>query len=224
MANYHSKITTNDYQTQWLGGLWKIAACACFACINGIVRYLSGGAETTIADPLPIYIIVFWQNIFGTLFMGPWLAKQGSSAFKTSHVGLHLTRVVAAVIGICLFYLALAYMDIAQAIVLSFTGPVFTVLGAKLFLRETINLRRALAIGASFTGAFIILRPDLSLFGTQSQNLSLFALLPMGSAIAIACAKLSTRKLATVGESPAALTTFLLLFMTPVSLIPALFY
>ncbi len=207
----------------WQGALWKILACACFAAINGIVRYVAGGSPIEIAEPLPVQVIAFWQNVFGALFMLPWLARNGLIALQTSRPGLHAFRVITAVLGVVLFYLALKNIPIAQAVALSFTGPMFTILGAKLFLHETIGRRRALAIACSFCGAYVISRPELAIFGA-SNYLGLAALLPMASAIAISCAKLSTRRLASAKESPEAMTTYLLLLMAPVSLIWALFY
>ncbi len=208
---------------QWEGGLWKIASCACFAVINGIVRYLTGGSSDPIADPLSIYVIVLFQNIFGTLFMIPWLTKKGLGSLKTYQPALHVIRVTAAVVGIGLWYLGLYYMPIAQAVALSFTGPMITVLGAKLLLNEELGWRRSLAMGLSFTGAFIILRPDAAIFGDTNQTLGIVALLPLLAAVAFACSKLSTRKLGTMGESAQTMTIYLLLMMTPFSLVPALF-
>jgi drug/metabolite transporter (DMT)-like permease len=205
----------------WEGAYWKIASCAAFAGINGIVRYLSGhGVETTITS-LPTEVMVFFQNVIGSLLLIPVLIKtQGLKNMTTHYPGLHFIRVLTAVLGVYLWYLSLKFIPLAESVALSFTGPIFTVLGARILLHEKMNARRLWAITLSIVGAFVISRPDLALRGEHSL-IGLTALLPLSSALVIAWNKLLTRKLSLLGESPELLATYLLLFMTPISFIPA---
>lgn len=207
----------------WQGALWKVFSCLCFAGINGIVRYLTGGSPIFLEEPLPVSVITFFQNAFGTLFLLPFLFKYGIGSFSTKLPGLHAVRVISAVLGVFLWYWALSHMPIAQAVALGFTGPVFTVIAARFFLGEYIDKRRMAAIALSLVGAFIILRPDLAFFGGVGSLALWTAWLPLMSAIAIAVSKLSTRKLGMQGESAHVLTIYLLLFMAPISAAPALF-
>lgn len=204
----------------WQGAFWKILSCAAFAGINGVVRYLSGGAEFSPDTPLPSSVIMFFQNFFGTLLLLPLIWKSGISSIK-HHPLLHIIRIFAAVLGVWLWYLTLQHMPIATGVALSFTGPIFTVIVAHLFLKERLDKRRILAICLSLVGAFIISRPDLALFDTE-KYMGWIVCFPLASALVLAWNKIITRKLAKLGESPQALATYLLLFMTPVSLIPAL--
>lgn len=206
----------------WQGVLWKILSFAAFAATNGVVRYLSGGGSVSPEIILPTHVTQFFQNVFGTLFLIPLLFPTGFKSLKTSYLGLHSLRVVMAVMGISLWYLSLKYLPIAEGLALTFTGPVFTVIGAYWLLGEKLNLQRFLAISLSMMGAFIISRPDLA-FSDPKASLGLAAVLPLASALALAFSKLLTRKLANFGESPKALATYLLLLMTPISLVPALF-
>jgi drug/metabolite transporter (DMT)-like permease len=206
----------------WEGAFWKIISCACFAGINGIVRYCSGGVTNSGMEPLPVNVIMFFQNVFGTLFLLPWILKPGFKNLATHHPILHLIRIITAVAGIYLWYLSLQFMPITEAVALNFTGPIFTVIGASLLLKEKISLQRSYAIILSFIGAFMISRPDLPLYG-GSHPIGLTALLPLSSAVAFALNKLLTRKLANLGETPISLALYLLLLMTPVSLLPALY-
>jgi drug/metabolite transporter (DMT)-like permease len=207
----------------WQGAYWKIASCAAFAGINGIVRYLSGhGMEMTIA-PLPTEVMVFFQNIIGSLLLIPILLKtQGLKNITTRYPGLHLIRVLTAVMGVYLWYLSLKFIPLAESVALSFTGPIFTVIGARVLLHEKMNAQRLCAITLSMIGAFIISRPDLALQG-EHPIMGLAAFLPLSSALILAWNKLLTRKLGLLGESPELLATYLLLFMAPISFIPACF-
>jgi len=210
------------FSKTWEGAWWKIFSCACFAVINGIVRYLSGGTQTT--DPiLSLEVIIFFQNVFGTLFLLPWALKLPIHTFKIHHLSLHIIRVSTAVLGIYLWYLTLTKMPIAEGVALSFTGPIFTVVGAWILLKEHIGIQRFLAILLSLIGAFIISRPDIPLSG-GTHPIGFAVIFPLASALVLAISKLLTRKLANLGESPTLLALYLLVFMAPVSLVPALFH
>ncbi len=206
----------------WQGAFWKVVSMACFAGINGIVRYLSGGIADSGIDPLPVNVIIFFQNMIGTLFLCPWILKAGLKSLKTEYPGLHFIRVTSAVAGIYLWYLTLKTMPIAEGVALSFTGPIFTVVGAWILLHEKMNFQRLLAIFLSLIGAFIISRPDIPIMGGK-HPIGYYALLPLASAIILSGNKLLTRKLASLGETPTSLATYLLLLMAPVSLVPAMF-
>lgn len=207
----------------WKGVLWKILACACFATLNGIVRYLTGGTGGT-EHPLSPYEIAFLQNLFGCFFMLPWLIKSGEYSFKSRWPALHGVRIISAVTGVIFIYFAFSQMPIAKAVALGLTGPIFTVIGARLYLRERIGLLRLTGIFLGVLGIFVVMRPDEVLLGADAGELGWVAALPLLSAIAFSVSKLIGRRLASQGESPRALATYLLLFMAPVALVPALFH
>ncbi len=207
----------------WQAIVWKIVSCLCFALINGLVRYLTGGSCLPVNDPLPPATIVFFQNVFVTLFLVPLIYKGYVNPLKTPYKMLHLVRVTLAVMGVVLWYLSLFYMPITQAVALNFTGPIFTIIGAYFLLKERLGMMRWVAVLSSFIGTILILRPDKTLL-EQSTMIGWSALIPLISAITIAGVKMCSRKLATLGESPALMTTVLMVFMTPVSGVISVIY
>lgn len=222
ISNTETIATTLKFPAAWQGACWKMISCAAFAGINGIVRYLSHGGDLGPDNVLSTNVMMFFQNLFGTMLILPFFWRSGLKLSSTQHGVLHLIRVATAVLGISLWYLTLKYMPIAEGVALTFTGPVFTVIGAALLLGEKIGPKRIAAICLSLIGAFIISRPDKALL-SQDAGFGWVVLLPLTSAISIAWNKILTRKLAKLGESPESLATYLLLLMIPVSLIPALF-
>ncbi len=220
---------------QIYGSLWKLISCAAFACMNGLVRYLSGGSEIGPEIALPTNVIMFFQNCIGAAILLPLIFRtkiqknsnqsQSSQTFEFTFFRnpfLHGMRVISCVLGVSLFYLSLKYLPIAEAVALTFIGPVFSVLGAKLWLKENFGFLRLSAILLSLIGAYIIARPDTALFGGK-LSFGWAILLPLCSALAFAFDKLLTRKLTQKGETAETLAMYLLFLMTPVSLIPALF-
>jgi drug/metabolite transporter (DMT)-like permease len=209
-------------QDPWRGVFWKVISCLCFAMLNTCVRYLTGGAGQ-VSQPLTPSQLTFLQNVVGCALLLPWIARYGFHSLKTDKPILHGVRVISGVSGIILLYYAFKTMPVAQAVSLQFTGPIFTAIGAWFYLREYIGPLRLLGILLGLTGAFIITRPDQAFMGTAEFSLGWAALFPIGSAIAFAVAKLVGRDLALKGESALLLTTYLVFFMVPASLLPALY-
>ena len=201
----------------WTGALLKVLSCLLFALVNTIVRYLSN-YDTT--NPIHFSQIVFLQNIIGLCLMGPWVFR----AFDIKQLKQkthHFLRAFFAVLGLSFWYASLSYMPITHAIALSFTNPIFTVIFARFLLQEQLTVTRLSAIGLSFVGAFFIMNPTLTTVSINTFHLS--AVLPLASASFFAGTKITGRLLARSGASARLMTALLLLFMTPATLIPALY-
>lgn len=208
----------------WHSILWKILSCGCFAAINVVVRFLSGGSPIPM-EPLPIYTIMFFQHLIGFLLITIWMWRKNelqSKDFATTHPWLHFWRVVTATLGIGLFYLSLKYIPVTQAVALSVTAPIFTTIGAVLFLKENFDWQRKIAVFSSIIGGILVARPDQAL--ANSAGLSWLMLLPLLSALAFSLDKLLTRKLLANAEQPRTLAWYLLAFIAPLSIIPAAHY
>lgn len=205
----------------WTGVYWKILSCLCFAGVNILVRFVSGGSPID-TPKMSIYMIMFYQNLISSLFLLPWLLHTRSlGTFKTKHPYLHIFRVTTAVLGVGAWYLSIRYIPIPQAVALSFIGPILTIFGAALFLKEKLTSKKMLAILSSFLGSYLIIRPDRQFPGI-SMEWALF--LPLLSAAIFAFDKLLTRRLLELGENPGLVTFYLVFFMAPLSVIPSFYY
>lgn len=212
-------------QKIWYGIFWKILSCGCFAGINVLVRFLSGGSPLPIVTPLPVYTIMFFQNIIGVMVISSWFwhskGINPKNFIKTSP-WLHLLRVLTATIGIGLWYISLRCMPITEVVALSLIGPIITTVGAIFFLKEHFNLQRKIAVLLSIVGGFLIARPDRTLLHATGYNW--YMLLPLLAAFVFAMEKLLTRKLLALDESPGRLAWSLLAFISPLCLLPVFFY
>jgi drug/metabolite transporter (DMT)-like permease len=200
------------------GAFWKVSSFLCFSAINGIVRYLAQTAEAIGQAPLPAYEVAFFQNLFGFIFLVPWILQNGPESLKTRYPALQSCRIALSVVGIVLWYTALAYMQLAQAVALMFLGPLITVIGAHLFLKEHIGRERGFALIIGFVGGGLLSQTTF-----MTGTLSLLALLPILAATCFSGATLMIRRLAK-DDSPQLITTYLLLFMAPLLFIPTLLY
>ncbi len=209
------------------GIFYKMFGCACFAIVNSIIRYITTDDMCINKNILSFYQIVFWENIIGAMLLFPLILKQGIYIWITKWPILHITRILLAVSGMLLWYASLKFMPITQALALSFTGPILSLLAAKLFLKESINHFRFISIMFSIIGAFLIIKPYAMFLKQDSFNqlfsFNIFIFLPILSAVSFSGTKICDRVLCARGESPKLLTLYLLIFMAPISLIPAMF-
>lgn len=189
------------------GAVWMVLACICFGIMNTMVPFL--------AERLHPFEIAFFRNLGQFLFMLPWLMASGLSALKTDRLGTHVLRSVAGIIAMLLWFSALTMIPVAEATALSFTAPLFTTLGAALFLGEVVRMRRWTATAVGFLGALVILRPGFESVGIGS-------LVAIAGSAGIATAALVIKSLSRT-ESTSAMVLYMGFFMTLFSLPPALF-
>lgn len=210
-----------------LGAIWKIAAFACYAAINTLTRYLSGGSSSQLEQMLPVNVIIFFQDSFAFLFFIPWLFRENLFFYKTQFLKLHFARVLFSLSAITSWSFALFFIPQAEATALSTVGPLIGVAGAKWFLKERISIKRYLLIFMSFTLSVSVawrFMPSINLVAVRNLNYSYGLICITLSMFLFAAAKLSTRALGTLGESPKKLTGYLLTLMVPFSFFPALYF
>jgi drug/metabolite transporter (DMT)-like permease len=189
------------------GALFMIASAAGFAVMMAIVRHLSSALHP--------FEIAFFRNLFGLVFMVPWMVRVGRDSFATERMGMHFLRSAAGLAAMLTFFTALSLLPLAEVTALTFTTPMFTTIGAALILGETVKARRWTATAAGFAGALIILRPG-------AETLRPEALVALAAAALMALAFLTVKSLSRT-ENPNAIVVMMGLLMTPMSLVPAAF-
>jgi drug/metabolite transporter (DMT)-like permease len=189
------------------GALLMTGAALGFSIMNALIR--AGSLEL---EPIQI---VFFRNFFALLFMLPWLARAGTAGLRTDRLGFHALRSgIGLVAMVCWFY-SVSLLPLAQAVSLNYTVPLFATVGAALVLGETVRARRWTATIVGFLGVLAIVRPGF-------QEVSWAMSLPILAAIFMATAALLIKSLSNT-ENPNAMVFYMNLFLTPMSLVPALF-
>ncbi|MGB8275666.1 MAG: DMT family transporter, partial [Alphaproteobacteria bacterium] len=189
------------------GAAWMVFAAALMAILATLIRNLS--------FTLHPFEIAFFRSFLGLVFIAPWLLRSGLPAVRTERFGLFTVRAVVGALAMLTWFQALALLPLADAVALSFTSPLFATAGAALFLGETVRARRWTATAIGFLGAMVILRPG-------SGTLTLAATLVLVSAATMAAAGLMVKELSRT-EPPTAIVLYMVLLMSPLTLVPALF-
>ena len=173
-----------------------------FSIMNVLIRWTS--------DELHPFQIAFFRNLFGLVFMLPWLIKNGYRSFKTERLNLFIIRSVLGLISMLCYFWGISVLPLAKAVALSFTVPLFVTIGASLVLKEEVHLRRWIAVVVGFIGTLIILRP--------SVDGDLFAsLIIVGSSVTMAASVLIIKSLSRT-EDTNVIVMYMVLLMTPMSL------
>ncbi len=191
-----------------LGILLMVASTVGFAGMHAVVRHLS-------ADLHP-FEIAFFRNFFGLAAIAPWFLRLGLRPLRTRRFGLHLTRALINVTAMMLFFTAVALTPLAQLQALGFTAPLFATVLAMIFLGERVRLRRWSALIIGFFGAMVIIRPGIA-------DVDLGSILVLASSATWAFALIAI-KILTRTDSSVTITAYMVLLMTPLSLIPASFF
>jgi drug/metabolite transporter (DMT)-like permease len=186
--------------------LWMVAASTAFAVMIILIRVL-----TETFDPLQV---VFFRCAFGLVAMLPWLVGHGVGALRTQRLGLHAIRAGSGIVSMALWMTALAMIPLAQATALSFTAPIFASVLAVMFLGEVMRLRRWSATVLGLLGTLIIIRPGFESFQPVAVLVVASALIGSTSTIMV---KMMSRT-----DSTGTIVIYMVLFMTPLSLLPAL--
>lgn len=167
-------------------------------------------------------VIVFFRNFLALACMVPWLMRAGVGAMRTERIGMFGLRSLLGLIGMTSGFWAVTLIPIAQATALSFTSPIFATIGAALILGEVVRLRRWTAVIIGFWGAMIVVVGNSG--GVAGLGaLELGVLLALLNAFIMAANKLVLKSL-TRTERPEAIVTYMVLLLTPLSLVPALFF
>ncbi|MBI4185409.1 MAG: DMT family transporter [Proteobacteria bacterium] len=183
-----------------------LTAALGFAAMNAIIRLLT--------HTLPPFEVSFFRNVFGLMVMLPVFVRLGPAVLKTGRHGLFAVRGVIHTSANWLWFFALAYLPVDQATALNFTVPVFATIGAALVLGERVARARWMAIAVGIGGSLVILRPGFQAFAPTM-------LLPIAAALGMGANMLVSKVLART-ESPATMVIYMNLYMTALTLGPAL--
>jgi drug/metabolite transporter (DMT)-like permease len=168
------------------GILLAVAAVAAFSVLDSFAKHLSQ------SYPLPM---VIWARYFvHVLVMVALLAPgMGRRLVQTRRPAMQIARGLLLGMSTVFFVTGLSMMPIAEASTIALIAPVLVALLAVRFLGEKAPAGTWWALGVSFVGVLLIVRPGGQVFGMA-------ALLPMGSALCFAVYQLFTRKLAGVDD------------------------
>ena len=148
----------NDHQTN--RNLFLAIGClttsALLFSVMGIcIRYASHTVDN--------YTIVFFRNVVGLILFLPFIFKQGMGFVKTEKLWMHTWRSIVGLAAMYGFFYAIAHLKLSNAMVFTYSSPIFIPLIAWLFLKEKITRSMLCAATLGFIGVFCVAKPDQGL-------------------------------------------------------------
>lgn len=185
-----------------------LLACVALSMIAAI------GRHAALAGLHP-FQTVFLRLLIALITLLPFVLYAGLDRLRTPQFKLHVIRSLNGICAMWLWFFAVAYIPIDEQTALSFLAPIFTTIGALLFLGEVVRLRRITAIMISLCGALIIVRPGFAEFNL-GHGLALTSALAMGVTMLLI-------KSLTARDAALTIVFFSNLLMTPMALLPAIY-
>ncbi|EPF93208.1 membrane protein [Acinetobacter gyllenbergii] len=144
-----------------------------FSVMGICIRYASHTVDN--------YTIVFFRNVVGLILFLPFIFKQGTRFVKTEKLWMHTWRSIVGLAAMYGFFYAIAHLKLSNAMVFTYSSPIFIPLIAWLFLKEKITTAMLCAAGLGFIGVFCVAKPDqgllnwISIVGISSSLLASMA-------------------------------------------------
>ena len=136
------------------GFLYALLAGLLFQCLNVTIKSLT--------HELPPMLVAWGRWITGILVIAPFVLRAGWVGLRTQDLKLHGFRAIFHTSGYALWYSGVALIPLATTAALSFTGPIFVTIGARLFLGERVNWQRWLGVLIGFLGVLVVIRPGMA--------------------------------------------------------------
>lgn len=131
--------------------VWTVCAGLAFSLLNAAVRGL--------AQQVHPFQAQFLRYLFGLLVLLPMVVAHGPSAYRPLAVGGQFVRGALHTAGLCLWFVALPRIPLADMTAIGFTTPLFIMVGAWLFFREPMRWERWLATFLGFVGVLVVVGP-----------------------------------------------------------------
>jgi drug/metabolite transporter (DMT)-like permease len=155
------------------GLLWATASGVFFCLLNAVMRALT--------QELQPFQAQFLRYFFGLLVLLPVLLRRGLGNYMPQRLGGHFSRGALHTVGLCLWFVALPRIPLADMTAIGFTTPLFIMLGAYLVFREPMRWERWAGTLVGFLGVLIVVGPQLS-GGSGGYHLVMLASAPLFAA------------------------------------------
>lgn len=170
------------------GAAFAVLAAAAFAAMAAGVKAVSPAVGTE--------VVVFFRSAVGLAVLLPWLLRHGSAAVRTERLGGHLWRAAFGVAAMYCFFYALAHLHLAEAILLTYSTPLFIPFIAWAWIREPPPPVTLLAVSLGIVGIALIVKPGAALFASGASLVGVL------SGVLAACAMVTLRRISDTEPAP----------------------
>lgn len=166
-----------------------------------------------VAQDIHPFQVAMFRVVVNLILIVPFAIRTGRSIWKTDNHKVYAVRGITGLIFLTSYFTGAAMLPVSDSQALIFTAPLFATVLVVIFLGERLHARRIMALIVGFCGALIILRP-----GMDAANIG--ALLVLIGALANAASHVCVKH-ATGSDHPDKVVFYLMIWVTPMMIIPA---
>jgi drug/metabolite transporter (DMT)-like permease len=149
-------------------------------------------------------VVVLFQNLIAFLFIAPIALRGGWELLRTEKLGLHILRAASGTACWYALFIAITMMPLTNAVLLSFSAPLWMPVIAWLISREKSSRATWFGAALGFVGVVLVLQPHHHRFNVGT-------LLALAAALLLAVALMSVRWLGATEPMPRILFYYFLL-------------
>lgn len=184
--------------------LWMIGALTSFCLMAVGARELNG--------QISVFQILFFRSIVGLLVLLPIITLSKRSDFLfPKRLNLHVVRNLFHFAGQYGWFLGIGLLPLATVFAIEFTVPFWTIIISYLFLKESITIKKVIAVLLGILGVIVIVQPSLDVAHYAS-------LIVLGAAICYAFSHVATKSLSNT-EHPITIIFMMCLIQAPLGLL-----
>lgn len=157
-----------------------LVAVALFSCGDAIGKFM--------VSTYAVGQLLFLRACAAFVVLAPMILRRRDAFVGLERPWLQLLRIVLSTGEVGLFFLAAAYLPLADVITYYLAAPIFVTAASAIFLREHVGWRRWTAVGVGFVGVLVALRPSGAGLGWPS-------LIALGGSLSFTTLMLITRSL-----------------------------
>ena len=138
-------------QPEIRGILWMVLTGLLFLGVTVLVKILG--------PRVPAPEAAFLRYLLGLVLLIPMLKTSLKDKLDSLLWFNFIARGIFHTLAVVLWFFAMTQIPIAEVTAMNYLSPVYVALGAVLFLKEKMAIRRVLAVIFALVGALVILRP-----------------------------------------------------------------
>ena len=186
------------------GALLLALSALLFSLMGVGIREVSAGVNNE--------SVVFFRNLVGVLFFLPLVLLKGTRPLRSTRLKAHLWRTTYGLAAMYCFFYALAHLPLADAMLFTYSAPVFTPVLAWWLLKEPLTKRMLMTTAIGLVGVLMVAKPSEALLDTQ-------ALVGLAASILAALAFVSIREMSD-SEPAFRIVFYFSLFSALISAVP----
>lgn len=161
---------------------------AALLALSALLFSLMGVGIREVSGSVNNESVVFFRNLVGVLFFLPLILLRGVGPLKTTRIKSHLLRTSYGLAAMYCFFYAIAHLPLADAMLFTYSAPLFTPLIAWWWLKEPLSKRILLTTCIGLLGVLLVAKPSTALLGGNT-------LIGMSASVLAAFAFVSIREM-----------------------------